>query len=94
MLSMPKTSRVLQTGIGSPDTGLNDAVYDPDTDVAVHFDARRVRLQRRDDGEVHASLSGRETIGVRFKQNHLRSSNRGGVSAKSPSARCTLVSVG
>ena len=72
-ISVPAASRVLQTGIGAPDTGLNDTVYDPDTDIAVRFEAQHVRLCRQDSGEVRVTASGRKVVRVLFKQNHLRS---------------------
>lgn len=72
-LQVPSDSRVVQTGIGRPDSRLNNAVYDPDTDLALSFEAVRVRIESQSPGSFRVGLRDAHEVCIRVKENHLRS---------------------
>ena len=72
-ITAPEASRVVQTGIGCPDTGLNDTVYDPDTDLAVRFDASEVSIATQGQGVFAVRLRDARRVRVEVRRHHLRS---------------------
>ena len=72
-LAVPKRSQVVQTGIGHPDSGLNDSLYDPDSDTALQFEARNVAVTREMEADFRITLRGDRVVRVALKENHLGS---------------------
>ncbi|MFH0962886.1 MAG: hypothetical protein V2A58_02620, partial [Planctomycetota bacterium] len=64
--------RVVQTGIGDPDTGLNDSIYDPRTDLAIRFEAPQVSISRLDARRFEVALKGKGPLRIEIHPNHLR----------------------
>ena len=71
-LEVPSDSRVVQTGIGRPDSRLNNAVYDPQCDLALAFDAAGVTITSQAPGAFRVLLRDPREICIRVNENHLR----------------------
>jgi len=71
-LHIPPDSRVVQTGIGRPDSRLNNAVYDPRTDIALSFHAARVTIESQTPGAFRVLLRDPREVCIRVRENRLR----------------------
>lgn len=70
-LGVPRHSQVVQTGLGAPDSALNNAVYNPKLDLGLRFDARRVRVSRRKDGVCRVLLKGPRHVRITVEQDYF-----------------------
>ena len=87
-LRLARGRQVLQTGIGNPDTALNDALCDPRTDVGLRFEARGVRVTRCGRGLFHVVLQRSRRVRVVLEPDHFHKLcphlRRGGLQPKPP----------
>ena len=81
-------SPVVQTGIGGPDTNLNNAVYDPNCDLGLRFDARQTKVTTEKAGTFRVALENARRVRIVVEQNHLKKLcphlPKGGAKPKAP----------
>ena len=64
--------QVVQTGIGGPDTDLNNAVYDPNCDLGLRFDAGQTKVTTEKAGTFRVTLKDAKRVRIVVEQDHLK----------------------